>query len=64
MRRPKLPDLSKYTDISEYITGGGGASDSEADDLEDSKVEIQAGQKAIQVCGCGCWCGWVCPDAP
>jgi len=48
LRRPKLPDLSKYKDISDYIVGGGGASDSEADDMEDSRVEIQPGHKAIE----------------
>jgi ribosome biogenesis protein SSF1/2 len=47
LRRPKLPDLSKYKDISDYVIGGGGASDSEADDIEESRVEIQPGHKAI-----------------
>lgn len=48
LRRPKLPDLSKYKDVSDYIVGGGGASDSEAEDMEDSRVEIQPGHKAIE----------------
>ena len=48
LRRPKLPDLSKYKDVSDYLVGGGGASDSEADDMEDSRVEIQPGHKAIE----------------
>eukprot|EP00960_Hanusia_phi_P063045 765345-Hanusia_phi.AAC.1 len=37
VRRKKLPNLSKYSDISEYVMGGG-ASDSEPEDTEESKV--------------------------
>ena len=48
LRRPKLPDLSKYKDVADYVMGGGGASDSEADDMEDAKVEIAAGNRAIE----------------
>lgn len=48
VRKKALPNLSKYQDISEYVTGGGGMSDSEPEDAEDSKVDIQAGQRAIE----------------
>ena len=48
LRRPKLPDLFKYKDVADYVMGGGGASDSEADDMEDAKVEIAAGNRAIE----------------
>jgi len=48
LRRPKLPNLSKFQDVADYVMGDGGASDSEADDIEDSRFEVQAGHKAIQ----------------
>merc|ERR1719183_2881992 len=46
VRRRKIPNLSRYDDIGEYVTGGG-ASDSEGEDGEDERVQIEAGQKAI-----------------
>lgn len=47
LSRKNLPDMGRLTDVSEFLTKSGYGSESEAEDAEASRVNIESGSKSV-----------------